>query len=42
MHLVEEWTELDRFDFSWYVSERFFDMVLSNNLTGLEFEKVDM
>ena len=34
--------KLDRFDFSWYVSERFFDMVLSNNLTGLEFEKVDM
>ncbi len=34
--------KLDRFDFSWYVSVRFFDMVLSNNLTGLEFEEVDM
>ena len=34
--------KLDRFDFSWYVSERFFDMVLSNNLTGLEFEEVDL
>ena len=34
--------KLDRFDFSWYVSVRFFDMVLSNNLTGLDFEEVDM
>ncbi len=34
--------KLDRFDFSWYVSERFYDMVFSNNLTGLEFEEVDL
>ena len=34
--------KLDRFDFSWYVSERFVEAVIQNNLTGLEFEPVEM
>ena len=34
--------QIDRVDFSWYVSERFVDGYYKNKFTGLEFEPVDI